>query len=139
MDDMLAVNRTRPGLRRHVRLGDKPHAEDSPGRAPHARRTRTEGVVAGELDHSPCESFARECGRTEGRWASSVIRLARDHYDRALFPDVAAARSRCGKAARLAELACHSVSARPADAGEACEFPRLQGRAKLSLQDQGHR
>src|SRR5262249_10649504 len=80
-----------PAIARACEAGDKPHAEDSPRRASHARRTRTQGVVARELDHSPRQSFAREHGRTEGRRASGVVRLARDHYDRALFPHVAAA------------------------------------------------
>ena len=81
----------------------------------------------------------REFRRAESRRPSGVLRLARHHHDRALFPHAAAGRPRRGQAACGAEFSRHPISARPADARKARTFPRLQRRAILSVAHQGYR
>ena len=109
------------------------------GHAAHPRRARAQGAVAGELDHPQRQPSAREHRRLEGRRPPGLFGLARHHHDRALFPCAAAAGPGGGQAACLAGVSRDPVSARPPDAGAAGAFPRLQGRAELSLAHQGCR
>src|SRR5262249_12110268 len=96
-------------------------------------RAREEGAVARKLDHPPRQSPARERRRREGRRASGLLGLARDHHDRALFPRAAPARSRGRQAPCESDLSRHPISARPPEPAKARGLSRLQGRAELSL------
>ena len=108
-------------------------------RPPHPHRARAQDAVARVLDDPSRQSCPREWRRGESRRASGILRLARHHHDRALFPHAAAGRPRRGQAACGAEFSRHSISARPADPRKARTLPRLQGRAILSVAHQGHR
>src|SRR5262249_18392305 len=94
-------------------------AETLGRRSEDSRRARKEGPLAFELDHPSCEPPSREQRRAEGRRPPGLIRLARRDHDGALFPCAAAAGSRRGEAARVAELPCDPVPARQTDAREA--------------------
>src|ERR1700683_4917261 len=107
-------------------------------RPEHPRRTRAQGFVAGQLDHPLREPCAREWRWSEGRRPPSLICLARHHHDGALFLHLAAAGSRCGEAARLAEFSRDSISARQADAREAGKLSRLPRCAIVPLAPQGY-
>ncbi len=94
--------------------------------------------MARELDHPPRQPSARERRRREGRRTPGLVGFARHHHDRALFPCAAPARPGRSQAARKPDLSRDRISARPADPAEARGLSRLQGRAELSLAQQGY-
>ncbi len=110
-----------------------------PARLETVIRAGTQGAVAVVLDHPPRQPHPAQCRRLEGRRPSGVFRLARHHHVGALFLGAAAAGPRRGQAACEPGVSRDPVSVRAPDPREAGEFPRLQGRAILSVAHQGHR
>src|SRR5262249_19317917 len=101
-------------------------------------RAREEGAVARKLYHPPRQSPARERRRREGRRTSGLLGLTRHHHDRALFSRAAPARSRGRQAPCESDLSRHPTPARPTEPAKARGLSRLQGRAELSLTEQGY-
>ncbi len=133
--------RPRRRARRARRERDDPNSNHRGGsrRARDSERARKEGAVAGELDHPSRQPRARERRRPEGRRAPGLIGLARHHHDGALFQGAAPAGPRRRQAACEPDLPRHPIPARPPDPRQARGFPRLQGRAELSVAHQGYR
>ena len=117
---------------------ETPHAGAS-FQAADAEGTRTQGALAFHLDDPQRQPPARQGRRPESRRPSGVLRVARDNHDVPLLLGAAAGRPHRSEAACVADLSRHQLSCRPADAGEAGELPRLQGRAELSVAHKGHR
>src|SRR5580698_9016059 len=91
------------------------------------------------MDHPPRQSHQAQCRRVEGRRTPGVFRFARHHHVGALFLGAATAGPRRGEAACEPGVSCDPVFVRASDSREAGELPRLQGRAILSVADQGRR
>ena len=91
------------------------------------------------MDHpsrQPCAALDR---RAEGRRPPGLVGLARQHHVGALLLGAASTGPRRGEAACEPGVPRDPVSVRPPDPRQAGEFPRLQGRAVLSVAHQGHR
>ena len=102
-------------------------------------RVRAEDPLARELDDPQRQSRSGQQRRDEGRRASGVLGLPFHHHDGLVSGRFEARGQGRGEAPCEPDLPRHPISARPPDAGEAREFPRLQGRAILSLAHQGRR
>src|SRR5262245_1862276 len=140
MTDERGLNSFRFAAKRATYCADGVNRQDQAERrrARDPGRAREEGAVARKLDHPPRQSPARERRRREGRRASGLLRLTRHHHDRALFPRAAPARSRGRQAPRESDLSRHPISARPPEPAKARGLSRLQGRAELSITQQGY-
>ena len=114
----------------------------------HAHRTRTPGTVvragpqgslAVVVDHPPRQPYPAQCRRVEGRRPSGFFGVARQYHVGAVLLGAAAAGPRRGEAACEPGVPCHPVSVRAPDPRQTGKFPRLQGRAILSVAHQGCR
>ena len=91
------------------------------------------------MDDPPRQSRQAQHRRAEGRRPSGVIRLGGQHPFGAVLLGAASAGPRRGQAACQPGIPCHPVFVRQPDPRQAGKFPRLQGRAILSVAYQGRR